>query len=105
MISRQLIPGKMVPGMGRAMDRVTGESASLSQCSIRPRARQRVVERCRRPITSSRPVDVLVTELIAFPQGRATSLETASGVSADRVVAATEAELVISERVPEMARS
>jgi acetate CoA/acetoacetate CoA-transferase beta subunit len=44
---------------------------------------------------SARPVDLVVTELavIAFPGGRATLLETAPGVTAEQVLAATEAEL------------
>jgi acetate CoA/acetoacetate CoA-transferase beta subunit len=47
----------------------------------------------------------VVTELavIAFPDGRATLLETGPGVSVDQVVAATEAELAIPKNVPEMA--
>ena len=51
------------------------------------------------------PVDLVVTELavIAFPNGRATLLETGPGISAAQVVAATEAELVIPDHVPEMA--
>jgi putative ABC transport system substrate-binding protein len=52
-----------------------------------------------------RPVDLVVTELavIGFPEGRATLLETAPGVSPDQVAAATQAELVIPKSVPEMA--
>jgi acetate CoA/acetoacetate CoA-transferase beta subunit len=49
-------------------------------------------------------VDLVVTELavIAFPGGRATLVETAPSVSAGDVVANTEAELVVPEKVPEM---
>jgi acetate CoA/acetoacetate CoA-transferase beta subunit len=43
--------------------------------------------------------------VISFPRGRATLLETGPGVSVEQVVAATEAELAIVERVPEMALS
>jgi acetate CoA/acetoacetate CoA-transferase beta subunit len=51
-----------------------------------------------------RPVDLVVTELavIAFPDGRATLMERAPGVSVGEVIAATEAELVAPEHVPEM---
>ena len=53
----------------------------------------------------ARPVDLLVSELavIAFPGGRATLMETAPGVSVQQVLDATEAALVVPEKVPEMA--
>ena len=56
------------------------------------------------PITSLRQVHLVVTELAAieFSNGRATLLETGPGVSIAQVVAATGAELVIPEQVPEM---
>jgi len=57
------------------------------------------------PLTSTRAVDLVVTELavIGFPNGRATLLETGPGISVAQVAAATEAELVIPKDVPEMA--
>ena len=53
---------------------------------------------------SARPVDLVVTELavIAFPGGRATLLETAPGVTAEQVLAATEAEIAVSDGVKPM---
>ena len=62
------------------------------------------MKQCSLPITSTRPVELVVTELavIAFPDGRATLLETGPGVSVAQVIAATEAELVIPSHVPEM---
>jgi acetate CoA/acetoacetate CoA-transferase beta subunit len=64
----------------------------------------KIMKKCTLPLTSSRPVDLVVTELavIGFPDGRATLLETGPGVSVDQVVAATEAELAIPKNVPEM---
>jgi acetate CoA/acetoacetate CoA-transferase beta subunit len=55
-------------------------------------------------LTSARQVDLVVTELavIAFQSGRATLRETAPGVSVGEEEAATEAELGVPERVPEM---
>jgi acetate CoA/acetoacetate CoA-transferase beta subunit len=65
----------------------------------------KIVKTCTLPITSVRPVDLVVTELavIAFGGGRATLLETGPGVSTAQVVAATEAELALPSHVPEMA--
>ena len=63
-----------------------------------------VVEVCSLGLTSAQPVDLLVGELavIAFPNGRATLMETAPGVSARQVLDLTEAE-VVPRKVPEMA--
>ena len=65
----------------------------------------KIVKTCTLPITSTRVVDLVVTELavIAFLDDRATLLETGPGVSTAEVTAATEAELVIPDHVPEMA--
>ena len=60
------------------------------------------MHQCSLPLTSIRPVDLVVTELavIAFPGGRATLIETAPGVSVQQVLAATEG--AVPERVPSM---
>jgi acetate CoA/acetoacetate CoA-transferase beta subunit len=58
----------------------------------------------RLPLTSIRPVDLVVTDLavIAFPGGRATLLETAPGVTVEQVLAATDAELRVPDTVATM---
>ena len=59
---------------------------------------------CNLPVTSVRPVDLVVTEIavIAFPNGRATLIERGPGISVAQVTAATDAQLEISGDVPEM---
>jgi len=68
------------------------------------KGKSKVVARCSLPLTSVRPVDMVVTELavIAFAGGRATLVETAPGVTVADVVAATEALLTIPPSVPTM---
>jgi acetate CoA/acetoacetate CoA-transferase beta subunit len=63
------------------------------------------VPRCTLPLTSARPVDLVVTELavISFAEGHARLVETAPGVTVEQVIANTEASLGVSERVPHMA--
>jgi acetate CoA/acetoacetate CoA-transferase beta subunit len=64
----------------------------------------KIIKRCSLPLTSLRPVDLVVTELavISFGGGPPTLLETAPGVSVDDVLAVTEAKLVVPDRVPTM---
>jgi acetate CoA/acetoacetate CoA-transferase beta subunit len=97
----------MVPGMGGAMDLVTGAKRVVVAMQHTAKGAAKIVRQCRLPITSLRSVDLVVTELavISFPQGRATLLETGPGVSVAQVVAATEAELAMAETIPEMALS
>jgi len=99
-----MIPGKMVPGMGGAMDLVSGAKRVVVAMQHTAKGKPKIVKECSLPLTSLRQVDLLVTELavIAFPSGRATLMETAPGVTANDVVSATEAELVVPDHVPEM---
>jgi acetate CoA/acetoacetate CoA-transferase beta subunit len=98
------IPNKMVPGMGGAMDLVSGAKRVIVAMQHAAKGASKIVKTCTLPITSIRPVDLVVTELgvIGFRDGRATLLETGPGISAAQVVAATDAELVMPSTIPEM---
>lgn len=99
------IPNKMVPGMGGAMDLVSGAKRVIVAMQHTAKGAPKIVKKCSLPVTSTRRVDLVVTEMavIGFPNGRATLLETGPGISPAQVIAATEAELVIGDEVPEMA--
>jgi acetate CoA/acetoacetate CoA-transferase beta subunit len=103
-LANWVIPGKLVPGMGGAMDLVSGAKRVIVAMQHTARGAPKVMKKCTLPITSTRPVDLLVTELavIAFPQGQATIVETAPGVTVAQVLDATDAELLVPEHVPQM---
>ena len=104
-LANWMIPGKMVPGMGGAMDLVTGAKRVIVAMQHTAKGATKIVKKCLLPVTSLRPIDMVVTEMavITFRDGRATLVETAPGVSAAQVAAATEAELTVPSQVPVMA--
>ena len=84
------------------MDLVTGAKRVIIAMQHTAKGKPKVLNKC--TLTSARTVDLVVTEMavIGFPGGRATLIETGPGVSVEQVVAATEAKLVLPEKIPPM---
>jgi acetate CoA/acetoacetate CoA-transferase beta subunit len=103
-LANWMIPGKMVPGMGGAMDLVTGAKRVVVAMQHTAKGKPKIVKECTLPLTSLRRIDMVVTDLavITFPENGATLIETAPSVTPEQVIAATEAELIVPAHVPEM---
>jgi acetate CoA/acetoacetate CoA-transferase beta subunit len=103
-LANWMIPGKMVPGMGGAMDLVTGAKRVIVAMLHAAKGKSKIVPKCALPLTSSRPIDLIITDMavIGFSGGKLTLQETARGVTVAEVMAVTEADLFIPAQVPEM---
>lgn len=103
-LANWIIPGRMIPGMGGAMDLVCGARRVIIAIQHMTKGQPKIVKSLTLPVTSLRPADLIVTELavIGFPGGQATLFERAPGVTVDRIMASTAAELTATGDVPEM---
>ena len=103
-LANWMIPGKMVPGMGGAMDLASGAKRVVIAMQHSAKGKPKIINKCTLPLTSVRPVDLVVSEMavIGFPDGRATLHEIGPGVSVEQVIAATEAKLAIPDNVANM---
>jgi len=99
------VPGKMVPGMGGAMDLVTGARVVVVAMQHVAKGRSKILPRCTLPLTATRRVDLVVTELAVLrpTEEGLVLLERAPGVTVEAVLAQTEAALIVPDVVPEMA--
>ena len=104
LLANWVIPGKMVPGMGGAMDLVTGCKRVIVAMIYTAKGKSKILKKCTLPLTSARRVSLVVTDLAVIePTEKGLVLkEVAPGVTVEQVVAATEAKLIMPPQVPEM---
>ena len=104
-IANYIIPGKMVPGMGGAMDLCTGaKRVIIATDHVNKNGSSKILKRCRLPLTAAKQADLIVTEMAVMevtPEGLKLK-EIAPGLTVDEVVEKTEAELLIEGEVPFM---
>lgn len=105
-IANWKIPGKMVKGMGGAMDLVaSAENIIVAMQHVNKAGESKLLPKCTLPLTGIKCVKKIVTELAVLeivPEGGFKLLERAPGVSIDEIKNATAGKLIIEGEIPEM---
>jgi acetate CoA/acetoacetate CoA-transferase beta subunit len=103
-LANWMVPGRMVPGMGGAMDLVSGARRVIVAMTHTVKGKSKIVQQCSLPLTAARPVSLIVTEMAVIePTADGLLLkELAPGITVTAVQQATEADLIIPDHVPEM---
>lgn len=105
-IANWKIPGKMVKGMGGAMDLVSSaENIIVAMLHTNRAGESKLLKECSLPLTGVNCVKKIVTNLAVLevmPEGGFKLLERAPGVSVEEIQAATEGRLVVEGEIPEM---
>lgn len=99
LLANWMIPGKMVPGMGGAMDLATGARRVIVAMQHVANGVSKVVRSCDLPLTSKRPIDLLVTDMAVFgiAGSRLLLKEIAPGLTPEDLANATEARFETAE--------
>ncbi|UYW00940.1 CoA transferase subunit B [Flavobacterium agricola] len=104
-IANWKIPGKMVKGMGGAMDLVaSAQNIIVAMMHVNKEGESKVLKKCTLPLTGVNCVKKIVTELAVMdvtPNGLRL-IERAPGISVEQILQATEARLLVEGEIPEM---
>jgi acetate CoA/acetoacetate CoA-transferase beta subunit len=103
-LANWIVPGKMVPGMGGAMDLVTGAKKVIVAMQHTGKGEPKILKKCRLPLTARAQVDLIVTELCVLEVTKEGLVlkEMHKDTSVEEIGALTEAELIISGNIKDM---
>ncbi|MEO8146754.1 MAG: 3-oxoacid CoA-transferase subunit B [Bacteroidia bacterium] len=105
-IANWKIPGKMVKGMGGAMDLVaSAKNIIVAMQHVNKAGESKLLPKCSLPITGLRCVKKIVTELAVLdvlPEGGFKLLERAPGISVEHIIKSTAGKLIVEGEIPEM---
>lgn len=98
-LANYMIPGKMVPGMGGAMDLVSGAKKVIIAMLHTAKGESKILKECRLPLTAVGKVSLIVTDMAVMEVTKEGLLlkEIAEGLTVEDVINATEAELIIPD--------
>ena len=103
-LANWMVPGKMVPGMGGAMDLVAGAKRVIVAMVHTAKGNPKIVPECNLPLTAARRISLIVTEMAVIePTTDGLVLrERGPGVSVEEIEGATLAKLITMGDIPEM---
>ncbi len=103
-LANWMIPGKMVPGMGGAMDLVVGAKKVIIAMTHTAKGRPKILKKCQLPLTAAGEVNLIVTEMGVMEVTDKGLILTEIGpdVTVEDVKEATEAELIIADNLKKM---
>ncbi len=104
-LANWMVPGKMVPGMGGAMDLVVGaKKVIVATTHVTKNGEPKLLKKCRLPLTAAKQVNLVVTDMGVFEVkgGSMLMLEKNPEFTVDEIQAATEADLVLSPDLKDM---
>ena len=103
-LANWMIPGKLVPGMGGAMDLVVGAKKVIVAMEHTAKGSHKILKECKLPLTAAGQVNLIITEMGVIevtPEGLLLT-ELAEGVTLEQIQEATEAKLIVSKDLKTM---
>lgn len=100
-IANWIIPGKMVPGMGGAMDLVVGAKKVIVSMTHTNKGKPKILKECTLPLTASNQVNMIITEMAVFEivDKKMFLIEYNDEYTLDEIKEATEAEFIVSDNI------